>query len=61
MQKERERWYSRRKELREVDLRGKNFRAIGVPGGQWWKEEMVTDCTLRVWLSKINDMKCDIG
>ncbi|KAK0135284.1 Epsin-1 [Merluccius polli] len=55
VQKERERWYSRRKEAREVDLRGKNFRAIGVPG--WWKEEIVTDHTLRVELNNIDGMR----
>lgn len=33
VQKDSERLYSLRKEKSEVDSRGKNFRAIGVPGG----------------------------
>lgn len=33
VQNDRERLYSLRKEKRDVDSRGKNFRAIGVPGG----------------------------
>lgn len=33
VQKDRERLYSLKKEKREVDSRGKNFRAMGVPEG----------------------------
>lgn len=40
VQNDRERLYSLRKEKREVDSRGKNFKAIGVPGGYKGKISM---------------------